>query len=64
MRLRFLRRLMWQERGAKVTLLGAVLFTTFTIWAVHWQQDQEREVRHFRKTYSTLRADFAIQEYV
>jgi len=38
-----------QEKGAKATLLGAVLFTTFTIWAVHWQQDQEREVRHSRK---------------
>ncbi|KAF8075098.1 hypothetical protein FPV67DRAFT_1408509 [Lyophyllum atratum] len=32
-----------QNRGAKLTLLGAVLASSFTIWAVHFQQDQERE---------------------
>ncbi|GLB41689.1 putative PET assembly of cytochrome c oxidase, mitochondrial [Lyophyllum shimeji] len=32
-----------QNRGAKLTLLGAVLLSSFTIWAVHFQQEQERE---------------------
>ncbi|TFK39831.1 hypothetical protein BDQ12DRAFT_603017 [Crucibulum laeve] len=31
------------ERRAKTVLLGAVLLSSFTIWAVHFQQDQERE---------------------
>jgi len=26
-----------------LTLFGAVLLSSFTIWAVHFQQDQERE---------------------
>ncbi|EKM81734.1 hypothetical protein AGABI1DRAFT_111994 [Agaricus bisporus var. burnettii JB137-S8] len=28
---------------ARATLMGAVVFSAFTIWAVHFQQDQERE---------------------
>jgi len=32
------------SRTAKFTLLGAILLSSFTIWAVHFQQDQEREV--------------------
>ncbi|KAG5638134.1 hypothetical protein H0H81_001653 [Sphagnurus paluster] len=32
-----------QNKGAKLTLVGAVLVSSFTIWAVHFQQDQERE---------------------
>ncbi|KAF5373321.1 hypothetical protein D9615_007420 [Tricholomella constricta] len=32
-----------QNKGAKLTLLGAVLVSSLTIWAVHFQQDQERE---------------------
>jgi len=32
------------SRTAKATLIGAVLFTTLTIWAVHFQQQQERDV--------------------
>ncbi|RDB23603.1 hypothetical protein Hypma_008998 [Hypsizygus marmoreus] len=32
-----------QNKGAKLTLLGAVLFSSLTIWAVHFQQDQERQ---------------------
>jgi len=29
---------------AKGTLAAAALFSVFTIWAVHYQQEQEREV--------------------
>ncbi|KAG6861441.1 hypothetical protein C0995_016532 [Termitomyces sp. Mi166 len=32
-----------QNRGAKLTLLGAVLLSSLTIYAVHHQQEQERE---------------------
>jgi len=32
------------SRTAKATLIGAVLFSTLTIWAVHFQQQQERDV--------------------
>lgn len=32
------------ERRAKATLIAAVLFSSLTIWAVHFQQQQEREV--------------------
>ncbi|ESK95113.1 cytochrome c oxidase assembly protein [Moniliophthora roreri MCA 2997] len=28
---------------ARRTLVAAILFSTFTIWAVHYQQEQERE---------------------
>ena len=31
-------------RAAKATLIGAVMFSTLTIWAVHFQQQQERDV--------------------
>ena len=31
-------------RKAKVTLAGAVAFSALTIWAVHFQQNQEAEV--------------------
>jgi protein PET117 len=31
------------SRRAQATLLGAVLISSFTIWGVHFQQDQERE---------------------
>jgi protein PET117 len=43
-----------QERRARLTLLGAVLFSTFTIWAVHYQQDQEREVGLLRDNVNNL----------
>ena len=33
-----------QQRAAKFTLLSAVVLSSFTIWFVHHQQDQEREV--------------------
>ncbi|KAG5721353.1 hypothetical protein E4T56_gene12969 [Termitomyces sp. T112] len=32
-----------QNRGAKLTLFGAVLLSSLTIYAVHYQQEQERE---------------------
>ena len=32
------------NRAPKATLIGAVLFSTITIWAVHFQQQQERDV--------------------
>ncbi|KAG6918981.1 hypothetical protein DXG01_010220 [Tephrocybe rancida] len=32
-----------QNKGAKLTLFGAVLISSLTIFAVHFQQDQERE---------------------
>jgi len=32
------------EKRAIATLAGAVLLSTLTIWAVHFQQHQEREV--------------------
>ncbi|KAL0953859.1 hypothetical protein HGRIS_005034 [Hohenbuehelia grisea] len=31
------------SRAARLTLGGAVLFSAFTIWAVHYQQRKERE---------------------
>jgi protein PET117 len=34
------------ERWAKVTLMGAVLFSSITIWAVHFQQQQERDIMY------------------
>jgi len=30
------------NRKAKATLFGASIFAVFTIWAVHYQQQQER----------------------
>lgn len=30
--------------SSKAALFGAVAFTSFTIWAVHFQQNQERQV--------------------
>ena len=33
------------NRKAKATLFGASIFAAFTIWAVHYQQQQERAVR-------------------
>ncbi|KAL9713530.1 hypothetical protein Ac2012v2_003141 [Leucoagaricus gongylophorus] len=32
-----------RESRARATLLGAIIFSSITIWAVHFQQDQERE---------------------
>ena len=32
------------SRKATATLLGAVFLSSFTIWAVHFQQEQERKV--------------------
>ena len=32
-------------RKAKITLAGAMAFSALTIWAVHFQQNQEAEVR-------------------
>ncbi|KAG6868742.1 hypothetical protein C0993_011321 [Termitomyces sp. T159_Od127] len=32
-----------QNRGAKLTLFGAILLSSLTIYAVHFQQEQERE---------------------
>lgn len=32
------------QRRAAATLLGAVVFSTLTIFLVHYQQNQEREV--------------------
>jgi len=34
------------ERRAKVTLMAAILFSSLTIWAVHFQQQQERETMY------------------
>ncbi|KAF9006110.1 hypothetical protein BDQ17DRAFT_1225397, partial [Cyathus striatus] len=34
------------ERLAKATLLGAVFLSSLTIWAVHYQQEQERETMY------------------
>ncbi|EIN09504.1 hypothetical protein PUNSTDRAFT_101340 [Punctularia strigosozonata HHB-11173 SS5] len=34
------------SRRAQATLLGAVLFSTLTIWGVHYMQDQERETMY------------------
>ena len=34
-----------RNRKAKATLFGASLFAVFTIWAVHYQQQEERAVR-------------------
>lgn len=34
-----------RESRARATLLGAIIFSSITIWAVHFQQDQEREVK-------------------
>ncbi|KAF8159481.1 hypothetical protein B0H34DRAFT_796725 [Crassisporium funariophilum] len=31
------------DRKAKATLFAAVLFSSLTIWAVHFQQHQERD---------------------
>lgn len=31
---------------AKATLFGAVIFSTLTIWAVHFQQQQERDTMY------------------
>ncbi|KIM44695.1 hypothetical protein M413DRAFT_67565 [Hebeloma cylindrosporum] len=33
-------------RMAKATLFGAVIFSTLTIWAVHFQQQQERDTMY------------------
>jgi len=33
-----------RESRARATLLCAVIFSSITIWAVHYQQNQEREV--------------------
>ncbi|TFK64111.1 hypothetical protein BDN72DRAFT_723289, partial [Pluteus cervinus] len=35
-----------RERRAAVALAGAILFSSFTIWAVHYQQEQERETMY------------------
>ncbi|KXN87436.1 hypothetical protein AN958_08867 [Leucoagaricus sp. SymC.cos] len=35
-----------RESRARATLLGAILFSSLTIWAVHFQQDQERETMY------------------
>jgi len=34
------------DRRAKATLIGAVVFSTLTIWAVHFQQQQERDTMY------------------
>ncbi|KDR80699.1 hypothetical protein GALMADRAFT_61615 [Galerina marginata CBS 339.88] len=34
------------DRRAKATLFGAVLFSSVTIWAVHFQQHQERDTMY------------------
>ena len=34
----------FMSRGPKVALTAAIVFSSFTIWAVHFQQEQEREV--------------------
>ncbi|PPQ69822.1 hypothetical protein CVT26_014200 [Gymnopilus dilepis] len=34
------------DRRAKATLIGAVIFSSLTIWAVHFQQQQERETMY------------------
>lgn len=33
------------SRAAKATLAASVVATTFTVWFVHYQQQQEHEVR-------------------
>ncbi|KAF8892239.1 hypothetical protein BD779DRAFT_1511785 [Infundibulicybe gibba] len=35
-----------REAGAKATLFGAVLLSSLTIWAVHFQQGQERDAMY------------------
>ncbi|THH17796.1 hypothetical protein EW146_g3096 [Bondarzewia mesenterica] len=35
------------SRAAKATLLASLFVTTFTVWAVHYQQEQEHEVTGF-----------------
>lgn len=35
------------DRMAKATLVGALIFSSLTIWAVHFQQQQEREVKRW-----------------
>ncbi|KAJ6619885.1 hypothetical protein B0H10DRAFT_1127779 [Mycena sp. CBHHK59/15] len=32
------------SRAAKATLAGAIVLSTLTIWAVHFQQEQQHEV--------------------
>ncbi|TFY56270.1 hypothetical protein EVG20_g8997 [Dentipellis fragilis] len=34
------------SRAAKATLLTSLALTTLTIWAVHYQQDQEHETMY------------------
>lgn len=52
------------NRAAKATLFGAVLLSSFTIWAVHFQQDQEREVSLAAVAYSECLQLHGISEYV
>lgn len=33
------------SRAAKATLAASIVATTFTVWFVHYQQQQEHEVR-------------------
>ena len=40
------------SRTAKATLIGAIVFSTLTIWAVHFQQQQERDVGLRSDTHS------------
>ncbi|KAF5362258.1 hypothetical protein D9756_002321 [Leucocoprinus leucothites] len=35
-----------RESRARATLFGAIIFSSLTIWAVHFQQDQERETMY------------------
>lgn len=36
------------SRRAQAALAGAILFSGFTIWAVHYQQEQEHEVTDYQ----------------
>ncbi len=40
-----------RESRARATLIGAVFLSSLTIWAVHFQQQQERKVRMFGHVY-------------
>ncbi|KAF9466115.1 hypothetical protein BDZ94DRAFT_1158890 [Collybia nuda] len=35
-----------RQHRAKITLFGAVFLSSLTIWAVHFQQDQERKTMY------------------
>jgi len=35
-----------REGRARATLIGAIILSSLTIWAVHFQQDQERETMY------------------